>query len=485
MDYLDFKELWEGNNINALDTSVLLDLYFYSSNAIEDIIQNLESIEEQLWIPNQALVEFDRNYKEKKHAAFRKYDTMNVDIDRIIRNFNKSMTTLFKTYKKYEISDLENIKEDINNNINTIQEKIEEYKKDIKVEKNRHKESLLNEKIEKFIEKINALKQVGEGYNILELLEIYEEGEKRYKYKIPPGYLDIKKDIGDNTKTRKYGDLVIWKQLIKKCKSEKKSLLFITNDTKEDWVDKSTKLPLNNLVEEFKLECGKELEFYMIDFITFYKYLSKINIWNNLLTTIELEACNFLEEYLEENKPEFDESISQEINDVLIDEIAKWIEKEYGLEIEEFGEHTIKNIILENIKTDIDGSDIEYSFVVKLTDLTEVWKDSNSFGSLNMEIELECSILGEIIEEDGDYKIVNTTIEIESIDLIDCLEDIDESSICVVCNNAHGEYFYHGEPICETCTWHESKEVCTSCGNVFDIDEMMGSYCRDCFEEMD
>lgn len=47
--------------------------------------------------------------------------------------------------------------------------------------------------------------------------------------KIPPGFKDNSKNIN------KYGDLIIWKELIKKAKFENKSFILIIDDLKEDW----------------------------------------------------------------------------------------------------------------------------------------------------------------------------------------------------------------------------------------------------------
>jgi hypothetical protein len=47
---------------------------------------------------------------------------------------------------------------------------------------------------------------------------IYKEAEQRFKESIPPGYKDNKKPEPD-----KYGDIVLWFQLIDYAKSEKKT----------------------------------------------------------------------------------------------------------------------------------------------------------------------------------------------------------------------------------------------------------------------
>src|SRR5262249_7123906 len=72
--------------------------------------------------------------------------------------------------------------------------------------------------------------KVGAKLEEKRLAGIYQDGAKRYEQKVPPGYKDAEK--GD---TRQFGDLVIWNEILEKAKNVKRPIIFITNDTKEDW----------------------------------------------------------------------------------------------------------------------------------------------------------------------------------------------------------------------------------------------------------
>jgi len=72
--------------------------------------------------------------------------------------------------------------------------------------------------------------KTGQPYDEPTLKTIYADGAQRYARAIPPGYKDDKKGEPD-----KYGDLLIWLQLIDLAKLRNKSIIFITGDTKEDW----------------------------------------------------------------------------------------------------------------------------------------------------------------------------------------------------------------------------------------------------------
>lgn len=83
-----------------------------------------------------------------------------------------------------------------------------------------------------------------------EVYVICEEGENRYKKEIPPGYKDGKKKDG----IRKYSDLILWKEVIRYAKEQKKNIIFVTDDVKPDWWnienDKYEFLP--QLIKEFE-----------------------------------------------------------------------------------------------------------------------------------------------------------------------------------------------------------------------------------------
>jgi hypothetical protein len=61
--------------------------------------------------------------------------------------------------------------------------------------------------------------------------EVYAQGAQRYAQATPPGYKDDKKG-----EPGKYGDLLIWFQMIDHAKAKQKPMIFVTGDVKEDWL---------------------------------------------------------------------------------------------------------------------------------------------------------------------------------------------------------------------------------------------------------
>lgn len=98
------------------------------------------------------------------------------------------------------------------------------------------------------------------GFSDEDIAKIEKEGEDRYANKVPPGYMDDEKE--DN----KYGDLIIWKEMIELANTTKRNIFFVSNDAKEDWIYRvsgKTWGPRIELIREFKKETGGDLLFHI------------------------------------------------------------------------------------------------------------------------------------------------------------------------------------------------------------------------------
>ena len=125
-------------------------------------------------------------------------------------------------------------------------------------------QEIINVKIE---EKINEIKgipdkihpaiqenfRIGPEYTSNDLMKIIKEGEFRYGQHMPPGYMDSKNKQGIG----KYGDLIVWKQILDIAKMHNNSVIFVINDVKEDWWDKDKKAPRFELLFEFSSHVKK------------------------------------------------------------------------------------------------------------------------------------------------------------------------------------------------------------------------------------
>lgn len=128
-------------------------------------------------------------------------------------------------------------------------------------------------------------------------MNIIEEGEFRYRNRIPPGYEDAKSKEG----FKQYGDLFIWKEILKKARETKVPVIFVVNDQKADWwdnTDKSNRKPREELIQE--LQAYAEQNLYMYDAS---KFLHNASVF--LKMTVSELILKEVEEVIEDNRSIF------------------------------------------------------------------------------------------------------------------------------------------------------------------------------------
>ena len=105
--------------------------------------------------------------------------------------------------------------------------------------------------------------KIGLPYSQKELEDIYNLGKKRFEQDIPPGYMDK-----DKQGIRKYGDLILWFQVIDKAKETDKSIILVTDDRKEDWWTRhrgKTIGPKAELIDEMISKANVSFYLYQTD----------------------------------------------------------------------------------------------------------------------------------------------------------------------------------------------------------------------------
>ena len=97
---------------------------------------------------------------------------------------------------------------------------------------------------------------------------MHKQARERYKVQIPPGYMDQAKGEPDC-----FGDYIGWVQLIEITKAEGKGVIFVCDDRKEDWWEKTGGRTVGiryGLKEEFWNQANKPIHMY--DFLQFLRY---------------------------------------------------------------------------------------------------------------------------------------------------------------------------------------------------------------------
>lgn len=236
------KDLWD-NAIFVFDTSVLLNLYRYSNETLTNFIDTILKLNNRIWLPYQVGYEFNKNRLSVISDQIKQYKEFEKRINDITEEVENKNRNPFLSEGLFER--LISLKTDI---FIEIDDKIRAYDESINSD-------LLLEKINSIFEG-----KIGNCNTTEELKHIYSDGEKRYQDKTPPGYCDLKKP-----EKERYGDLVLWRQIISKAKNENVDIIFVLDDRKEDWWlehQGRTISPRPELLKEFKSETERICHFY-------------------------------------------------------------------------------------------------------------------------------------------------------------------------------------------------------------------------------
>jgi len=241
----ELEKIWR-EAVFVFDTNVLLGLYRIPEQAREKMIAVLEKLknENRIWIPHQVAKEF---YTRRMDAIY----NQNKSHDEAIKNLKKIEEEINKKFDSKEaIRNISRGFKDVNREVEKAKKRCEWFD---------------NDKIEKQLNKIFTGRVSG-NYEKDKLSEIYKQGQERYDKEIPPGYKDKKKDKEDKTGTKKFGDLVIWNQIIDRAKEIKKPIILVTDDQKEDWwwkINNDTTIgPRPELIREIKDQAGVPFYIY-------------------------------------------------------------------------------------------------------------------------------------------------------------------------------------------------------------------------------
>lgn len=255
----DKRRLWE-KAVFVFDTNVLLNLYRYSAKTRNSLLDAFESLKDRVWIPYQVAYEFMRRRCEVIYETVQRY----TQFEKEIQAFTQKATDILRlTSADEEFSELNRFL--------------------IKWLNSNKEQNLLvqNAARDEILEKILLIFDGRVGGNIgeSELRCIQEEGKERYAKAMPPGYKDKKKIKEETDDNNAFGDLIIWKQILKYAKDHQVGIIYVTHDQKEDWwniIKGKTIGPRVELRREFMDETQQEFHMYsMHSFISTYNEINE------------------------------------------------------------------------------------------------------------------------------------------------------------------------------------------------------------------
>lgn len=282
---LDMKDLSsESENLLVLDTNYLLDIIQLPTTVSKKYIEALEKVKENIYIPYLVALEFNFKKSSLKKGKIKKIRKYKNEIEQSVVNIKKKIDEI-------DLVDKEE-KEIFTNELLTM---TEDYLVELKKILDSKVSSMITEEENELYERLISVieDKIGNKYSQKWIDEIEKEGEERYEQNIPPGFNDSSKEdeidslrmYGDIKYCRKYGDLIIWKDIIEYSKEYTKmgkKVVFITNDGKAKQkrdllykVDDLTVGPNIHLMNELYMEANKE--FHILNNLRFVQLVNDLS----------------------------------------------------------------------------------------------------------------------------------------------------------------------------------------------------------------
>lgn len=250
------KALWDTALI-VPDTNILLHLLRHSAEVRGQLMDVFERKKASLWIPYQVGLEFQRRRLDVQQHALDAYDRIGADLTKFVNQAKDGLNQ----YRAHPMIDIER-------ELSALDVFQADFQQRLAEAKAQHPTEEFNVSFTKVTELFGG--KVGAKPTAERIAAIHKEGGDRYAKKIPPGFEDAKKaaEGGD-----KFGDLVIWMEMIEKAKADNRPVIFVTDDGKSDWwhIHRGRKMgPHPALIEEFLAMTGQE--FHIYELLQFLRY---------------------------------------------------------------------------------------------------------------------------------------------------------------------------------------------------------------------
>jgi hypothetical protein len=239
------------SSVIVLDTNAVLNLYRMKPSARSEYLEVLKTIAPRIWIPRQVADEF---YENRLSSVATHVNSLAEKSEAVSEAAEVLKAALRDFYKLHSLADGKSNEylAPLNDSIAQITQTVEREVADFDLTP----EGLLSSDpiLEQLAELLDG--RVGPEFSDEERDEAKAEALRRGEEQIPPGYIDVRKK-----KEKGVGDYFIWSQMLNKAESDSVDILFVSTDTKEDWVRKQCGLsvgPRVELVREMRRVAGKD-----------------------------------------------------------------------------------------------------------------------------------------------------------------------------------------------------------------------------------
>ncbi len=244
----EVKRIWHDGLVVA-DSNVLLQLYRLAGDPLEAMLGALRQHQANLWMPYQVGVEFHRNRERARMEGASAHKAAVDTISKAISDIRKSMEALRALDGDVDGNELLEIS---NSQLKQLKEHIRLAQRNRNFSRKGGSDKILNA-----VTDLYSYEQIGPSFTEEELSHARRIGRERTLARQPPGYIDAESKAGDAA----LGDYFLWFQTITKARIDQRSVIFITQEQKEDWRG-SDGNPRPELLDEFFRETGQLIIFY-------------------------------------------------------------------------------------------------------------------------------------------------------------------------------------------------------------------------------
>lgn len=219
------KDLLDNKNyIVVLDANILLKLYRASPDYAEYALECLDKIKEYIFIPFNVQWEYEKHrnaeYNKKVKCLERSAETCN----QLVSDIREKIKGRCIELSKNGFPDVDELITTLSKKLTYLEDGFDSYFMD-----HQNLDYLNNWDDDRIQSLVNSFGKMPEPTASF-IYKQCQEGENRYKKKIPPGYKDEKKDG-----VSKYGDFLVWVETYTFASLNNKNIIFVTDDVKEDW----------------------------------------------------------------------------------------------------------------------------------------------------------------------------------------------------------------------------------------------------------
>lgn len=288
---LELAEIWKTGTL-TLDTNVLLDLYRYHEDTRNEILKAIRKFEGRLWISRQAAEEFFRNRSKVIIDSTNGFKDAEDNLEKLEKSIASTVNQL-RSNRIIPKSIAEDLEEALANSM-------KKSRTALIGTKSSFPDYLTSDPV---LDELLHLFEgaVGPEYTEDQRKVAVTEAERRKKYKIPPGYLDDKKE-GEGA----YGDYLVWRQILEHSKSSAKPMLLVTSERKDDWwerVSGRTVGPRQELQREAYEFAEQRILIYQTErFLQFSAKSAGVDVAENVMQEILALSEFFVDEDSSESK---------------------------------------------------------------------------------------------------------------------------------------------------------------------------------------